>query len=296
MLLGVWSQALGASSCKQQYGRTGETIVLSPGSISEKLSMANWKCNETKIADINGDTSRHQFSDRVKLKNYSLTIRELKTTDSGDFTFTSGGETGQQRQTICIRLSVQENLTQSLTVKVINITHPSNESCEVWMECSSKYDTNVRYRWTVNSDNNKSHEGSKLQHQLRRKEGDTIFTCTVSNMVSEASESESINCNSPPSPQMEELKTFLIIAGIACAVLVSIVGFVICCQYKKVQAAKAADELTVYAEIDDVASSRIMKPCSVYETLESKATTVKPKAQTVYDEIQFNRVRQPQHN
>uniref|UniRef100_A0A8C6SP79 Ig-like domain-containing protein n=1 Tax=Neogobius melanostomus TaxID=47308 RepID=A0A8C6SP79_9GOBI len=163
---------------KQQYGRAGETVVLSPGPISETLSMAYWKFNQRKLVDINRVFNGHQFSGRVSLNqtNYSLTIQDLRTTDSGDFNFVSA-------------------LTQPPTLNVINTTEISKESCEVWMKCSYTSDQDVSYRWTVND---VMINGSTLQYPLKPHEGDTTFTCTASNMVSEVSASKNINCRSPP--------------------------------------------------------------------------------------------------
>ncbi|XP_055084833.1 uncharacterized protein LOC129457068 isoform X2 [Periophthalmus magnuspinnatus] len=233
-----------------QFGREGGNTVLSPGSVTENLTSAEWRYNiDVKIADKRFDVPGHQFSGRVTLNktNYNLEVKELKTTDSGNFVFVSATNTGQ-RPTECIRLVVQEVLTQHPTVTVNNITMNSNGSCVVQMECSSKFDKDVMYRWKVN---NVEYNGPLLQYPLTQ-EGLITFTCIVFNMISEVSENRTINC----------------------------------------QSSELNNELSVYAEIDDVSSGKIIKPktCSPSDSLYGKLNT--EQCEAVYDQIQLHQTQQ----
>ncbi|KAJ0055970.1 hypothetical protein NL108_017049 [Boleophthalmus pectinirostris] len=290
LLLGIYSHALEVSSCQTEYGREGGTIVLSPETINETITKGQWKYNEKKIADSKADITGHQFSGRETMDktNYSLTLKELKTTDSGDFTFISQG-TSRQRPTYCIKLVVQEVLTSTPTVAVINTTQTTNSSCVVLTQCSSEFHKDVSYRWTVN---NRNYNGPMLEYPLTSQDGTITVKCIVSNKVSEVSESKSINCQSTNDKKGSPLKDSLLIvvaAGLGCVILVSAIASVVYCRNRKKQA--ELDEVTVYAEIDDVTSSKVMKPCSLYDSVDMKMSTAKHKPQTVYDQIQFNRMQ-----
>ncbi|XP_072314783.1 SLAM family member 8 [Eucyclogobius newberryi] len=297
LLLGVWSHALEA--CLERYEGEGGTIVLSPPEpVKETLSTALWKYGEIKVADLNMDYSGNKFSGRATMDktNYSLTVKELKITDSADFTFVSSGEAAQ-RLTQCIRLMVQEVLT-SPTLTVINITHISNESCVVWAECVSKSVKHVSYRWTVN---NANYSGARLQYSLTPPEGDITFKCSVSNNVSEASASADVNCQSPGKHDKPD-KSFigiLLIVALVCATISIVVCLVFAYRRRKKRQSvsqylsECNDELTVYAEIDDVTSEKVTSPCSLYDSVDPKPSPVRPgpKPQTVYDQIQFSRMQ-----
>ncbi|XP_055012271.1 uncharacterized protein LOC129409746 [Boleophthalmus pectinirostris] len=184
---------------------------------------------KNKIADSKADITGHQFSGRETMDktNYSLTLKELKTTDSGDFTFISQGTSGQ-RPTYCIKLVVQEVLTLTPTVTVINITQTTNSSCVVLTQCSSEFHKDVSYRWTVN---NRNYNGPMLEYPLTSQDGTITVICTVSNMVSEVSESKSINCQSTKGNDTVNSNGPIIIAGLVCAVI--LLTLIVVCWYKK---------------------------------------------------------------
>ncbi|CAL1590278.1 unnamed protein product [Knipowitschia caucasica] len=284
-LLGVRSQA--ADTCQTQvYGRAGGAIVLSSG-VSETLKTALWKCNGTKIADVRGGDTAPQFSGRVTLDraNYSLIVKELKITDSGDFNFVSENESGQ-RPTRCIRLLVQEALPRPPSVSLVNITASTNESCVILVQCSAAFDKDVSFRWTVNNDN---FTGPRLQFTHAPPGGATTATCTVSNHVSQESSSKSFSCQSSDNKH-KGLTMVLVIAGLSLVLIVCIVALVASCRRKRTnQQTECNDDLTLYAEIEDPPSNRILNHCPLYESVDHKQ---KPKAQTVYDEIQFSRMQQ----
>ncbi|TKS93034.1 Fc receptor-like protein 5 [Collichthys lucidus] len=84
-------------------------------------------------------------------------------------------------------------------------------------------------------------------------------------------------------------------AGAAFIVIVLVIAVVFCYCRQNQAAGSDVNDLTVYADINEVASvddpESVTKPCSVYETIDNRVTTVTPGPQTVYDKIQLSRVR-----
>lgn len=262
--------------------------MFSPDLPNEELTTAYWMYNSaTKVADKNADITGHPFSGRVALNlvNYSLTISGLYTNDSGNFTFISATDDGQQSTTQCISLLVQDVLTQPLKLSVINITSVSNASCEAWLQCSTTQDRDVSYNWTVGD---KTYSGSTLQYQIRPQDRDTTFKCTVANMVSDISATRVVNCRTTDKPV--HIVILVAAAGGGLVLIVIIVGIVVFCRRKRARAASDAEDLTVYADIDDITRTQTLKPCSVYETLDDRVPTVRSETHTIYDKIQFNRM------
>ncbi|KAI3376258.1 hypothetical protein L3Q82_016764, partial [Scortum barcoo] len=99
--------------------------------------------------------------------------------------------------------------------------------------------------------------------------------------------------------------SFGLILGLAvggCVLVVLTVGIVVgVCHSKHSRTGSDSNDLTVYADISEVAiedgTSPNMKPCSVYETIDNRVNTGTPgminHPQTVYDKIQLSRVRKP---
>ncbi|KAG8006053.1 Fc receptor-like protein 5 [Nibea albiflora] len=70
--------------------------------------------------------------------------------------------------------------------------HNLYQSCIVLLECSVPTVGSVSYNWTVR---NQTRRGSRLQHEIKMQDGDTRFTCTAYNLVSEMSASETFKCS-----------------------------------------------------------------------------------------------------
>uniref|UniRef100_A0A673HP26 Immunoglobulin domain-containing protein n=1 Tax=Sinocyclocheilus rhinocerous TaxID=307959 RepID=A0A673HP26_9TELE len=78
---------------KRKSVEEGESVTLDPGVIKNPNDVMTWYCNDTFIAEITGDQSKictddqceERFRDRLKLDHQtgSLTIRDIRTTDSG---------------------------------------------------------------------------------------------------------------------------------------------------------------------------------------------------------------------
>uniref|UniRef100_A0A3P8RTA9 Ig-like domain-containing protein n=1 Tax=Amphiprion percula TaxID=161767 RepID=A0A3P8RTA9_AMPPE len=186
-----------ASSRKRViHKKVGDTVQLSSYLPTEGVTM-------TKMGSV---SKKHHFKDRVdfNLTSFSLTVRKLTLQDSGDFSFISEVNE-QQRGTVIITLQVHEAITQQPDLKIINATHNAlDKSCTVLLECSASSDSTVTYNWTVG---NQTRTGPKLHYVVREEDGDTTFTCTVSNFVSEKSAFRTFECNNdtslPQDPQDE---------------------------------------------------------------------------------------------
>ncbi|KAK7909969.1 hypothetical protein WMY93_014653 [Mugilogobius chulae] len=153
---------------------------------------------------------------------------KLKTTDSGDFTFVSAEKTGQ-RPTFCVKLVVQEVLTQPPIITITNVTKTSNESCMVLMECRSEFAKDVNYKWIVD---NVNHNGSRLKYQLKPQDRYITFTCTVSNKVSEKSERRRVNCQSSIKQDEVNFSLSFVVLVVAPSLLILLPLMAMCC-YKR---------------------------------------------------------------
>ncbi|XP_034412811.1 SLAM family member 5-like [Cyclopterus lumpus] len=185
----------------------------------EGVSSAKWKYKELIIEAKGKEVSvQPQFKDRVELNptSFSLTVRTLTLQDSGDFIFMSEAN-DQQRPTVIITLHVHEPITTKPVVTSKSSWHASNNSCGVTLLCSAATDSGVTdsrvtdsgvtdsrvtdsrvtdsrvtYSWAVR---NQTSSGSRLQYIITPQDGDTGFTCSVSNVVSEKSESVTVKCS-----------------------------------------------------------------------------------------------------
>ncbi|XP_049425013.1 SLAM family member 8-like [Epinephelus fuscoguttatus] len=298
LLLGVCFYDVEASSCQRVIQKkVGDTVELSSCLPTEGVIMARWKYGSSLIAQKDGKLDENlQFKGRLDFNpsTFSLTVRELTRQDSGDYHFVSA-VTGKQRGTVTITLKVHEPITKEPVVFFNSTWHPSNESCTALLKCSAPTESNVTYNWTVG---NQTITGSSLEYSMRPQDGETKFTCTISNIVSEMSASKTESCSNNTAESSKPEWKFIIlpsaVAGGGCMVLIIIVGVAVCvCHRKRSQAAIDSNDLTVYADITDVATEdgTTMKPCTLYETIDNRGETVTSGPQTVYDKIQFNRAR-----
>nr|XP_046236210.1 uncharacterized protein LOC124054364 isoform X2 [Scatophagus argus] len=120
-LLGLHASAyVEASSCQRViHKKVGDTVELPSCSPREGVSAAVWRYGESRIADKDYNISGKQFQGRLFLNptNFSLTLRELMASDSGNFSFISTDKDGKQRETFTVTLHVHEtHLTIALIV------------------------------------------------------------------------------------------------------------------------------------------------------------------------------------
>ncbi|XP_044197689.1 SLAM family member 8 isoform X2 [Thunnus albacares] len=310
-----------ASSCDRTiHKKVGDTVELPSCLPTVGVNSAYWKHKDTIVAEKSiGVTS--QFMGRVDLNptDFSLTVRRLTLQDSGVFSLISEVN-DTQRDTVSITLQVHEPIMKQPILSVNSTWHALNEFCIVVLECSAPSDRKVSYNWTVM---NQTISGSRLQYNIQPEVGNIKFTCTIFNSVSEKSASETVKCSNNTSTDGKKPDLILILIVAAGSLMtVTVVGIAVgVCHCKKRRSGSDSNELTVYADICDIApqdgTSTTMKPCSVYETvdrvnavtpagtlttmkpcsvyeiIDNRANTVTPAPQTVYDQIQFNRIRNP---
>ncbi|MEQ2273243.1 hypothetical protein XENORESO_001613, partial [Xenotaenia resolanae] len=287
-----------ASGDKQVIHRkVGDSVELSSNIPTEGVKRASWKYKNLVVALENGVTSNNPFQGRVKFNNgsFSLTVRELTLQDSGDFSFTSETK-DQQRPTVIITLQVHEPISKQPDL-FSNISEPGlNGFCTVYLDCRAASQSNITYIWTVG---NQSYRGPKLQHTIRPQDGDTTFFCTASNVVSEMSALKSVRCRNntdilSKKDNNPDLVWILSAAGVGLLILVIIIVMTVCL-CKRRWSGSDSNELTVYADISDfspeVDPSDKSKPCSLYDTIENRTGPGQQKPQTIYDKIQFERMR-----
>ncbi|XP_062300582.1 SLAM family member 7-like [Scomber scombrus] len=298
LLLWAFLHDVEASSCDRIINKkVGDTVELSSCLPTEGVTVAIWQYNNTKVADMDiGDAKHPQFIGRVELNlDYSLTVRRLTPQDSGVYSLTSEVN-DKQRDTVYITLQVHaplEIITQQPSLTVYSTSRSSNESCTVVGECRAASHTKVSYNWTVRGE---THSGSRLQYNIQPEDGDIEFTCTIFNAVSETSASHTVKCsNNTSTDQNRKVIIFVgVAAGSSLMLIMVAVGIAVCVrQRKQRQASSDSHDLTVYADITDVAPpdrTITMKPSSLYDTIDNRTNAFTPAPQTVYDKIQFNRM------
>ncbi|XP_078131889.1 uncharacterized protein LOC144534080 [Sander vitreus] len=296
LLLGVCLHDVEASSCQRDiHKKVGDTVEFSSCLPTERLTLAKWKYKGSIIAAKNF-SEEPQFKGRLDLNptNFSLTVRGLTLKDSGVFSFLSEDTAGSQRETVTFNLTVHEPITGRI---VSNSTwHTLNESCTVLLECQATSDisnSNITYTWAVR---NQTIGGPRLEYIITPQDEDTKLTCTISNEVSEMSATKTVKCrnNTSGTPETDpHLIVLLSVTGVGCVLIVVIVGVTVCvCHRKQRQEVADLNDLTVYADISDVAiEDGPMKSCTLYETINNRIDTVTPGPQTVYDKIQVSRMR-----
>ncbi|XP_070710752.1 SLAM family member 5 isoform X2 [Pempheris klunzingeri] len=296
LLLGVCPHDVEASSCQRViHKKVGDTVELSSCLPTEWVSLARWKYRELIITKDSVVLEKNQFKDRLFLNttNFSLTVRRLTLQDSGDFSFLSEvNET--QRGTVTITLHVHEPITKQPVLTSNSTWNASTKSCMVFLDCSATSDSSVTYSWTVG---NQTISGSRLRHIIGGQDEETRFTCTIHNFVSNQSASETVKCSNTTHESSVDFIFILSVAGGSCLMIAILVGIAISvCHHKQNQAGSDSNDLTVYADISEVATeagnSFCTSPRSVYETA-NRVGPVIPGPQTVYDKIQLSRVRKP---
>uniref|UniRef100_A0A8D2ZR89 Ig-like domain-containing protein n=1 Tax=Scophthalmus maximus TaxID=52904 RepID=A0A8D2ZR89_SCOMX len=292
-----------ASDCQLIFHKqVGDTVEFPSCSPPEGVDYPTWNYNKDTVVAENTMTvyPKSMFQDRVELnpKNFSLTVRNLTRQDSGVFSFLSEVN-GQQRHTVTITLQVHEPITVPvLTAKTT--WNASTASCTVWLECISRSDSNVTYKWAVG---NQTLSGRRLTYSIWPLDGGTRFTCNISDSVREESASKTVKCMNATSDAAETgMKNLILFVGVAAggALMVVIAAVIGVCNCKHRQAGKKlfkhfimswisidsfsrdilfclicpsnsggdSNDLTVYADIADVAIVKdvstvsVLRPCA----------------------------------
>uniref|UniRef100_A0AAQ4PU58 Ig-like domain-containing protein n=1 Tax=Gasterosteus aculeatus aculeatus TaxID=481459 RepID=A0AAQ4PU58_GASAC len=294
VLLGGRLYDVEASRCDGViYKKVGDAVELPSCAPTEGVTFPQWKYGFNLIIAEKTVYENNQFKGRLDLNptSFNLTVRQLTRQDSGVFQFISDVN-GTQSETVTINLKVYDPITKEPAVTFVSSWDAEKNSCTVSLTCSSTSDSSVTFSWTVR---NETTSGSTMVYNVTPQDGDTGFTCTVSNVVSEKSKSITAKCsNTPESP----LYTLIPLgaAGGACLMVVVAVGVAVCVCHRKQSPAAGGEsnDNTLYADINDVAirgrNPSTMEPSTVYETVD-KVDPLGP--QTVYDKIQFSRMRKP---
>uniref|UniRef100_A0AAQ4Q1N7 Ig-like domain-containing protein n=1 Tax=Gasterosteus aculeatus aculeatus TaxID=481459 RepID=A0AAQ4Q1N7_GASAC len=294
VLLGGRLYDVEASRCDGViYKKVGDAVELPSCAPTKGVTLPEWKYGFTLTTAEKLVLRNNQFKGRLDLNptSFNLTVRQLTRQDSGVFLFISDVN-GTQSETVTINLRVYDPITKEPAVTFDSSWDAEKNSCTVSLTCSSTSDSSVTFSWTVR---NETTSGSTMVYNVTPQDGDTGFTCTVSNVVSEKSKSITAKCsNTPESP----LYTLIPLgaAGGACLMVVVAVGVAVCVCHRKQSPAAGGEsnDNTLYADINDVAirgrNPSTMEPSTVYETVD-KVDPLGP--QTVYDKIQFSRMRKP---
>lgn len=100
---------------------------------------------------------------------------------------------------LSLPLSPLEPIAEQPVLNGSSTWHNLNQSCTVLLECSAHTGSSVSYNWTVR---NQTISGSRLQYVIKMQDGDTTFTCTAYNFVSEMSESRIMKCSNDTEESM----------------------------------------------------------------------------------------------
>ncbi|XP_020510200.2 SLAM family member 5 [Labrus bergylta] len=295
LLLWVCLYDVQALSCQHVlHKKVGDTVELSSCLPAEGVTAAKWRYGGSTIANKDNTGDGKQFKGRLKLNptNFNLTVRELTLQDSGEFSFVS--EVRTQRDTVSVTLKVHDSITKQPNLTGNSTWQTFTNSCMVLLQCSVNSDIDVSYNWTVGKE---IRNGPRLQYDLKTQDGDTEFTCTIYNPVSEMSTSTTVKCTINPQEINTSPLNIGIVIGVASAILlvIVIVGVAVFFHCRQSPEDGESNDQTLYADINEVATEAgnlsTMTPCSVYETIENRGDPVTPVPQTVYDKIQFSRMK-----
>ncbi|XP_036001950.1 uncharacterized protein LOC105917664 [Fundulus heteroclitus] len=221
VLLGLCLHDVEASGGKQViHKKVGDSVEISSNLPTEGVSRARWKYEDSTVADQRlGVIENNPFQARVQFNNvnFSLTIKDLTLQDSGDFSFISLAN-DQQRPTVFITLLVHEPISKKPDLNS-TISEPDSKGvCTVHLECRAASHSNISYTWIVGK---QTYEGQRLEHNITLQDGNTTFTCTASNVVSEMSALETVMCRNNTKPVSDEGSSSVIFwVRLAIAVLV----------------------------------------------------------------------------
>uniref|UniRef100_A0A3Q3N7P2 Ig-like domain-containing protein n=1 Tax=Labrus bergylta TaxID=56723 RepID=A0A3Q3N7P2_9LABR len=210
------------------HKKVGDTVELSSCLPAEGVTAAKWSYEGSTIANKDKTVDEKQFKGRLKLNptNFNLTVRELTLQDSGEFSFVS--EVRTQRDTVSVTLKVHDSITKQPNLTGNSTWQTFTNSCMVLLQCSVNSDIDVSYNWTVGKE---IRNGPRLQYDLRTPDGDTEFTCTIYNPVSEMSASTTVKCNSDLQEQARGPVNIGAVIGIVLVILL-VISLVLLVCYK----------------------------------------------------------------
>nr|XP_023659161.1 SLAM family member 5-like [Paramormyrops kingsleyae]XP_023659162.1 SLAM family member 5-like [Paramormyrops kingsleyae] len=257
------------------------------GSLKVKdFDFLKWRFNRRIIAEMSSGQPKEnlhaQFKGRLQLSpDFSLTVRELRLEDSGEYEREGMKEDGSQIPSYKIQLHVYEIITGvHIQSKVIWLQ--GNHTCMVHLVCNSSGNPEPSFSWKKGGQTENSKE---IYFFFSPEEGDISITCTAVNAVSQMSTDVNIRCSST------DWKLYLYI-GLSAAVFLGVMFLVVhCCRRRNQATETSRNEATVYSTVDEgcVKQSHESEghgsPITLYETIGE--LNVKPE--TVYDRVDLNR-------
>ncbi|XP_048826899.1 uncharacterized protein LOC125704837 [Brienomyrus brachyistius] len=179
-------------------GSMGGTVELPSalGSLNvEDCLLLRWIFNGSNIAErVRGKNAAYnhpQFQGRLQLSpDFSLTVRELRLEDSGEYQRVGMKKDGLQIPTYTIQLQVYEPIT-SVWIQPEYTWDPENHTCAVHLVCNSSGGLRPSYTWRMRDQTESS---SRLHFFLSPGEGNVTITCTAVHAASQMSRSHTVKC------------------------------------------------------------------------------------------------------
>ncbi|XP_048826955.1 SLAM family member 5-like [Brienomyrus brachyistius] len=185
-------------------GSVGGTVELPSvlGSLKvEDFQFLSWTFNGKDIAEmLRGHTEANlhaQFKGRLQLSpDFSLTVKELRLEDSGEYQRVGMKKDGSQIPPHKIQLQVYEPIT-SVWIQPEYTWDPENHTCAVRLVCNSSGGLRPSYSWRMRDQTESS---SRLHFFLSPGEGNVTITCTAVHAASQMSSNHTVRCIPPVPP------------------------------------------------------------------------------------------------
>ncbi|XP_077356080.1 uncharacterized protein LOC144003561 [Festucalex cinctus] len=287
------------SGCQHVLHRQAGDMVELPSCFrGEDVSFARWNYQGNKVASLDGEgviVEASRFTGRLQLnlRNFSLTLRAVTLEDSGVFSFVSAVN-DTQRETVEVRLHVHEPITAEPVVRVNVTRHAANHSCSFLLHCSHSGNGGpVEYKWCVG---NRSQSGAWHWVSVPLWAATTDATCTIFNAVSAKSASVSVTCandtasSTPVTDTLSSVVVASVATGAFCVFVMVAAIAVVACRRRRQRTSVKSEEATIYADISDMALAN-----ASVRAKEPHSTTPLVPVQTLYDQIQFNRMAIQDH-
>ncbi|XP_048476552.1 carcinoembryonic antigen-related cell adhesion molecule 2-like [Rhincodon typus] len=136
------------------------------------------------------------YTDRVSLhRNSSLTIRETRLSDEGNYTIRVDTPGGSNLRANTLIISLQVYVVVTNVSIVVSVPDVFEGQPEVSLTCSSLTGSRVTYSWVkdgrpLTNDSRVSISGNVVQIQSVSREDAGTYTCTIENPISQSSNSQ----------------------------------------------------------------------------------------------------------
>ncbi|XP_072115245.1 SLAM family member 9-like [Mobula birostris] len=286
-------------------GTLGQSVVL-PGNLpGQNISGIAWDYTNSShqkkiqlcVKYTNSPATCNRKRITLNLKDYSLEIWNLTDSDEGLYEINARTDTDlHQRVT-------ELQIYESVSTPVINSSKfNSGEVCNISLHCLLERGTEPVYSWWTEDDEVMADESHvltdgrrRLELSLRLSDNNTVYNCTVTNPVSEATMSVDLRklCLVTEGEKLlRPLHIGLIIAAVLIFFLVAILFVLYWNREPKVNEAvntEGRSESVLYAVIRRANLARD-QPQGHLHQLDANEGHQNPRAQltTIYDEIKYN--------